>query len=66
MKKQELRKEKVAELKIELRDILRDRLNINMQVANGNMRKTHLLKQVRSKIARVKTSLTEKEKVCND
>ncbi|MCX2957680.1 MAG: 50S ribosomal protein L29 [Serratia symbiotica] len=60
MKAQELREKGVEELNTELRNLLREQFNLRMQVASGQLQQTHLLKQVRRNVARVKTLLTEK------
>ncbi|UDG81092.1 50S ribosomal protein L29 [Candidatus Hartigia pinicola] len=60
MKVQELRKKNVEELQSELLNLLREQFNFRMQVANGQLKQFHLVKQVRRNIARVKTLLTEK------
>ena len=39
---------------------LREQFNLRMQKATGQLSQTHLLKQVRRDIARVKTVLNEK------
>ena len=60
MKAKELREKSVEELNTELLNLLRDQFNLRMQLAGGQLQQTHLLKQVRRNIARVKTLLTEK------
>ncbi|UVK77297.1 MAG: 50S ribosomal subunit protein L29 [Sodalis sp. Fle] len=60
MKAQELRKKNAEELNIELLNLLREQFNLRMHAASGQLQQTHLLKQVRLNIARVKTLLTEK------
>ncbi|MDU6452367.1 MAG: 50S ribosomal protein L29 [Enterobacter hormaechei] len=55
MKAKELR-EKSAELL----NLLREQFNLRMQAASGQLQQTHLLKQVRRNVARVKTLLTQK------
>ncbi|BBI91545.1 50S ribosomal protein L29 [Serratia symbiotica] len=60
MKAQELREKGVEELNTELLNLLREQFNLRMQVASGQLQQTHLLKQVRRNVARVKTLLTEK------
>lgn len=60
MKAQELAKKSVEELNTELLNLLREQFNLRMQLANGQLQQTHLLKQVRRNVARVKTLLTEK------
>ncbi|WP_145600880.1 50S ribosomal protein L29, partial [Yersinia frederiksenii] len=59
MKAQELREKSVEELNTELLNLLREQFNLRMQAASGQLQQTHLSKQVRRNIARVKTLLTE-------
>ncbi|WP_369600949.1 50S ribosomal protein L29 [Hahella sp. SMD15-11] len=60
MKAAELRKKSVEELKKDLLDLLKQQFNLRMRKATGQLNQTHLMKQVRRDIARVKTVLTEK------
>ncbi|MGK2959605.1 MAG: 50S ribosomal protein L29 [Candidatus Malihini olakiniferum] len=60
MKVNELREKSVEELNTELLDLLREQFNLRMQVANGQLQQTHLVKRVRRNIERVKTLLTQK------
>lgn len=60
MKAKELREKSVEELNTELLNLLREQFNLRMQLASGQLQQTHLVKQVRRDIARVKTLLTEK------
>ncbi|GAA5111633.1 LSU ribosomal protein L29P [Orbus hercynius] len=60
MKAKELREKSVEELNTELLNLLREQFNLRMQLAGGQLQQTHLVKQVRRDIARVKTLLTEK------
>ncbi|MDX1539687.1 MULTISPECIES: 50S ribosomal protein L29 [Arsukibacterium] len=60
MKASELKSKSVEELNAELLGLLREQFNMRMQAATGQLAQTHLLKQVRRDIARVKTILTEK------
>lgn len=60
MKAQDLRKKSSEELNIELINLLRKQFNFRMQVKNNQLKKTHLLKQVRHNLARIKTILAEK------
>ncbi|MCB5228265.1 50S ribosomal protein L29 [Alishewanella sp. 16-MA] len=60
MKASELKTKSVEELNAELLGLLREQFNMRMQAATGQLAQTHLLKQVRRDIARVKTILTEK------
>ncbi|SEI89712.1 large subunit ribosomal protein L29 [Allopseudospirillum japonicum] len=60
MKAQELRDKSVEELKEQLHSLLREQFNLRMQKATAQLGQTHLLKQVRRDVARVKTVLNEK------
>lgn len=60
MKASELKAKSVEELNAELLGLLREQFNLRMQAATGQLAQTHLLKQVRRNIARVKTILTQK------
>ncbi|GEK48393.1 50S ribosomal protein L29 [Halomonas pacifica] len=60
MNAQEIREKSVEELNAQLLDLLREQFNLRMQKATGQLSQTHLLKQVRRDIARVKTVLNEK------
>ena len=55
MKAKELR-----EKSTELLNLLREQFNLRMQAASGQLQQSHLLKQVRRDVARVKTLLNEK------
>ncbi|MFP1484359.1 50S ribosomal protein L29 [Escherichia coli] len=59
MKAKELREKSVEELNTEL-NLLREQFNLRMQAASGQLQQSHLLKQVRRDVARVKTLLNEK------
>ncbi|NLS43793.1 50S ribosomal protein L29 [BEV proteobacterium] len=60
MKANELREKSVDKLNTELLELLREQFNLRMQAASGQLQQTHLVKQVRRNIARVKTLLTQK------
>lgn len=60
MKAQDLREKTVDELKAELKDLLADQFKYRMQKATGQLGQTHLLKEVRRDIARVKTVINQK------
>lgn len=61
MKAAELRAKSVEELEGELLKQLETQFNYRMQHATGQMGQSHLLKQVRKDIARIKTILTQKK-----
>ena len=60
MKAQELRDKSAEELTTELTSLLGDHFKLRMQKATDQLGQTHLLKQARRDIARVKTVLKEK------
>ena len=60
MKAQDLRTKSVEELNDELVNLLGEQFKLRMQTATGQLQQSHLLKQVRRDVARVKTLLTEK------
>ena len=61
MKAVELRDKSVEELEGELLGQLKKQFEYRMQHSSGQMGQSHLLKQVRKDIARIKTILTEKK-----
>jgi len=60
MKANELRDKSVDELDKELMGLLKDQFNLRMRMTTGQLNQSHLLRQVRRDIARVKTVLTQK------
>lgn len=60
MKAQELREKTVEELNGELLSQLQEQFKLRMQASTGQLQQTHLVKQVRRDIARIKTLLAEK------
>ena len=60
MNANELKDKSVEELKAELLNLLREQFNLRMQQSTGQLSQTHLMKQVRRNIARVKTVLNSK------
>ena len=60
MKATQLREKSVEELSAELLKLREEQFKLNMQNATGQLGQTHLLKEARRDIARVKTVLTEK------
>ena len=60
MKAAQLREKTVEELNSELLSLLRDQFNFRMQKATGQLSQSHLLKQVKRNIARIKTVLNDK------
>ncbi|MFZ2289336.1 MAG: 50S ribosomal protein L29 [Halopseudomonas yangmingensis] len=60
MKATELREKNAEQLNEQLLTLLRDQFNLRMQKATGQLGQSHLLKQVKRDIARVKTVLNQK------
>jgi large subunit ribosomal protein L29 len=60
MKVQELRGKSVDELNAEVQKALAAQFKLRVQKATGQLTQTHLLKQSRRDIARIKTALSEK------
>jgi len=60
MKATELREKSVEELNGQLLELRRDQFKLRLQKTTGQLTQSHLLKQVKKDIARVKTLLTEK------
>lgn len=60
MKATELREKSVDELDGELLKLLEEQFKLRVQSSTGQLAQTHLLKQARKDIARVKTVLREK------
>jgi large subunit ribosomal protein L29 len=59
MKASELKDKSVEELRAELLGLLREQFNLRMQQSSGQLAQTHLLRQVRRNIARVKTVIAQ-------
>ncbi len=60
MKASELKNKSVAELQSQLEELLSDQFKQRMQKATGQLNQTHLIRQNRRDIARVKTELASK------
>ncbi len=60
MNVQELRNKSIDELKAEAQKALAAQFKLRVQKATGQLTQTHLLKQSRHDIARIKTVLSEK------
>ncbi len=60
MKATELREKSVEELNAELLKQLEEQFKLRMQASTGQLNQTHLLKQARRDIARIKTVLNQK------
>lgn len=59
MKASELRTKSMAELKDELKSLLRAQFSLRMQLATQQTNKTHELRKVRRDIARVHTVMAQ-------
>jgi len=59
MKAIDLRKKNKEELNIMLIDLSRERFNLRMQKATGQLSKPHQVKKVRRDLARIQTIITE-------
>lgn len=60
MKASELKSKSVAELQSQLEQLLGDQFKQRMQKATGQLNQTHLIRQNRRDVARVKTELASK------
>jgi large subunit ribosomal protein L29 len=60
MKASELREKTVVDLGAELIKLREEQFKLNMQNSTGQLGQTHLLKEARRSIARVKTVISEK------
>jgi large subunit ribosomal protein L29 len=61
MKASDIREKNLAELKEELLRLRKEAFNLRMQRASGQLPQSHLLKETRRDIARVKTIMKEKQ-----
>lgn len=59
MKASELRAKSVTELEALLLDLRKNQFELRMQSATGQLAKTHLFKETRKDIARIKTIMNE-------
>ena len=62
MKASELREKTAEELQQEIVSLVKDQFNYRMQKSTGQLGQSHLLKQVKKDIARIKTVLNEKQR----
>lgn len=60
MNAQELRGKTADELNEQLHNLLREQFQLRMRKATGQLGQSHLLKQLRRDIARIKTVLNDK------
>lgn len=63
MKAAELREKSASELNDELLRLRKEEFSLRMQFASGQLGQTHLIKEMRRDIARVKTVMEEKADV---
>ena len=63
MKAAELREKSASELNEELLRLRKEEFSLRMQFASGQLGQTHLIKEMRRDIARVKTLMKEKSDV---
>lgn len=61
MKAQDLNKKTVEELNTELLSQLEEQFKLRMQKSTGQLTQTHLMKQARKNIARIKTVIRQKQ-----
>ena len=59
MRINELREKSNEELKSELERLIKEHFGLRMQFGSGQLGQTHLLKEIRRDIARIKTCLKE-------
>lgn len=62
MKADELRKKSLTDLQQELHALLREQFNLRMQRGAGHAMRTHLFKEVRRNIARIRTIMRDKQR----
>ena len=62
----ELREKDLTGLKTELKDLLKEQFNLRMSKGSGQLGQSHLIRQVRRNIARVRTVINEKSRLSND
>ncbi|HSH84021.1 MAG TPA: 50S ribosomal protein L29 [Guyparkeria sp.] len=62
MKTTDLREKSVEDLRHELVAVKREQFNLRMQHATGQDVKTHLAREARRNVARIKTVIAEKER----
>ncbi|NRA25411.1 MAG: 50S ribosomal protein L29 [Oleispira sp.] len=60
MKATELKDKSAAELQTQLEELLSDQFKLRMQKSTGQLGQSHLIKQTRRNIARVRTVLAQK------
>jgi large subunit ribosomal protein L29 len=58
-----MREKTVAELNEQLNVLYRDQFSVRMQKSTGQLAQSHLVGNIKKEIARIKTIITEKQKV---
>ena len=59
----EMREKTGAELNEQLNVLYRDQFSVRMQKSTGQLAQSHLVGNIKKEIARIKTIITEKQKV---
>ena len=59
----EMREKTVAELNEQLNVLYRDQFSVRMQKSTGQLAQSHLVGNIKKEIARIKTIITEEQKV---
>jgi len=62
MRAKDLRALEPTELKVKLKDLAKDQFLVKMQIGNGQLNKTHKLREMRRDVARLNTILNEKQR----
>lgn len=62
MTAKDLRALEPAELKVKLKDLAKEQFLVKMQIGNGQLNKTHKLREMRRDVARLNTILNEKQR----
>lgn len=60
MKASELREKSVGDLNQDLLDLLKEQFNLRLRKSTGQLSQSHLLRQNKRDIARIKTVITQK------
>ncbi|QJC28231.1 50S ribosomal protein L29 [Enterobacteriaceae endosymbiont of Plateumaris braccata] len=66
MNTNELLKKNHKELNKELLSLFKEQFNLKIQLKSGNLKQTHLLKQSKKNIAKIKTILSQKKEIMNN
>jgi len=60
MNANELREKSISELNQELLGLLKEQFNLRLRKSTGQLNQSHLLRQTKRDIARIKTVITQK------